>query len=74
MRKWETASPSTLAWEDACLVTEMTPGETLAHIHQLTSTDQVSCALSSMLGLGMRKPSLYPQDFSILLEKQEKHP
>ena len=34
-----------LAWEDTCLVTEMTPGGTLAHIYQLTSTDQVSYGL-----------------------------
>lgn len=52
-----------LAWEDACLVTEMTPGETLAHIHQLTSTDQVSCALSSMLGAWDEKAKPLPSRF-----------
>ena len=41
----------------------MTPGETLAHIHQLTSTDRVSCALSSMLGAWDEKSKPLPSRF-----------
>ena len=73
MSKWESAAPSTpLAWEDTCLVTEMTPGGTLAHIYQLTSTDQVSCALSSMLGAWDEKAKPLPSRLFHLIVKTGK--
>ena len=73
MSKWESAAPSTpLAWEDTCLVTDMTPGGTLAHIYQLTSTDQVSCALSSMLGAWDEKAKPLPSRLFHLIVKTGK--
>lgn len=61
-----------LAWEDTCLVTEMTPGGTLAHIHQLTSTDQVSCVPSSILGAWDEKAKPLPSRLFHLVGKTGK--